>query len=382
MTERLRIAVIGAGAMGQGHCSSIGRVPELRLTAVCDTHEETVRAVGSRFGVPAFTDVDALLAAGCADAALVAVPHPLHAAITLPCLAAGWHVLCEKPLADTVGAADAMLAAARARGVAFAVMFQRRTEPALAKAIEIVRGGQLGRLFRRTMISPEYRSQAYYDSGTWRATWSGEGGGVSMNQSPHILDLFILLGGMPCEVYGRMEIKLHRIEVEDLAEGMLTYPDGGHGYLYCSTNEAGPGQMIEIFGDQGKLLYRNGALTLYRFEPSVTEYTRTATGMWGGPQCTEVPVEINEAACGHGVITRNFARHILHGEPLLTPGEEGLASLELANALWLSASQGKPVTLPISRRAYDAFLEKKRKASTFQKGEVRVQRVTDPQHVI
>ncbi len=382
MASVVRFGIIGTGGMGQGHCNMTASIPEAQLTAICDIDPATAKCVSEKFGVPAFAKHTELIKSGLCDAVIIATPHPVRPAIAVDCMKAGLHVLSEKPLAEKVSAADTMIAAANATGVAFAVMFQRRTEPALAKAIEIVRGGQLGRLFRRTMISPEYRSQAYYDSGTWRATWSGEGGGVSMNQSPHILDLFILLGGMPCEVYGRMEIKLHRIEVEDLAEGMLTYPDGGHGYLYCSTNEAGPGQMIEIFGDQGKLLYRNGALTLYRFEPSVTEYTRTATGMWGGPQCTEVPVEINEAACGHGVITRNFARHILHGEPLLTPGEEGLASLELANALWLSASQGKPVTLPISRRAYDAFLEKKRKASTFQKGEVRVQRVTDPQHVI
>jgi predicted dehydrogenase len=377
----VRFGIIGTGGMGQGHCNMLGRIAEAQLAAICDLDPDTAQRVGDEYGVPTFRKHKDLIKSGLVDAVIIATPHPVRPAIAIDCMRAGLHVLSEKPLAEKVSAADKMIAAANETGVAFAVMFQRRTEPALAKAISIVQSGALGRVFRRTMISPEYRSQAYYDSGTWRATWSGEGGGVSMNQSPHILDLFILLGGIPCEVYGRMEIKLHHIEVEDLAEGMLSYPDGGHGYLYCSTNEAGPGQMIEIFGDDGKLVYRNGELKLYRFEPSITEYTRTATGMWGGPTCTEVPIEIQEGECGHAVITRNFARHILTGEPLLTPGAQGLASLELANALWLSAAQGKAVKLPISRRAYDAFLEKKRKTSTFQKGDVHVQRVTDPNHV-
>lgn len=377
----VRFGIIGVGGMGQGHCGMMQNVPEARLTAVCDIDSATAKQVSEQYGVPAFLQHKALIKSGLVDAVIIATPHPERPAIAVACMKAGIHVLSEKPLAEKVSAADKMIATAQASGVAFAVMFQRRTEPELAKAISIVQSGALGRIFRRTMISPEYRSQAYYDSGTWRATWRGEGGGVSMNQSPHILDLFILLGGKPNEVYGRMAIKLHHIEVEDLAEGMLSYPDGGHGYLYCSTNEAGPGQMIEIFGDEGKLIYRDGVLKLYRFEPSITEYTRIATGMWGGPQCIEVPVEIEPRETGHWVITRNFARHILLGEPLLTPGEEGLASLELANALWLSASLGKPVTLPISRRAYDAFLEKKRNTSTFQKGAVTVQRVTDPKHV-
>jgi predicted dehydrogenase len=379
--SKVRFGVIGVGGMGQGHCGILPQIPEAELTAVCDIDPATAEMVGTKHGVPYFTSHKKLIKSGLCDAVIVATPHPERPPIAIDAMRAGLHLISEKPLSERVSTADNMIAVAKETGVTFAVMFQRRTEPALAKAIAIARSGQLGKIFRRTMISPEYRSQAYYDSGTWRATWTGEGGGVSMNQSPHILDLFVQLGGKPSQVYGRMEIKLHHIEVEDLAEGMLSYPDGGHGYLYCSTNEAGPGQMIEIFGDQGKLVYRNGELKLYRFEPSITEYTRTATGMWGGPQCIEEPLEITPADAGHGVITRNVARHILYGEPLISPGEDGLAPLELANALWLSASLGKPVDLPLDRAAYDRFLAKKRRTSTFVKTDVKVERTTDPQHV-
>ena len=377
----LRIGVIGVGGMGQGHCNCLKHVAEAKLAAVCDIDRATAEKVGQEHGVPHFLSHRALIASGLCDAVTIATPHPPRPAIAIDAMRAGLHVLSEKPLSERVSTADKMIATAAQTGVKFAIMFQRRTEPVLMKAIAIARSGQLGKIYRTTMISPEYRSQAYYDSGGWRATWSGEGGGVMMNQSPHILDLFILLGGMPVSVYGRVETRLHHIEVEDLAEAMLTYADGGSGYFYCSTNEAGPGQMIEIFGDAGKLVYRDGALKFYRFTPSISEFTRTNTAMWGAPECIEEPVEISESESGHTVVLRSFARHILYGEPLIAAGPEGLRSLELANAVWLSAHLNKPVTLPINRRAYDNFLAKKRRESTFVK-EVKEQRVTDPHHVV
>lgn len=374
----LRIGVIGTGGMGQGHLASMSRIDEVQLTALCDIDPAVAERMGKEYNVPAFLKHRDLLKSGLCDAVIIATPHPFHSPIAIDAFRAGLHVLSEKPIAEKVSAGDRMIAAWKESGKAFGVMFQRRTDPATIKALEIVKSGQLGKIFRATLISPEYRSQAYYDSGTWRATWTGEGGGIMMNQAPHITDMFILLAGMPCEVFGRTETRLHNIEVEDLAEAMLTFPEGGTGYYYCSTNEAGPGQMIEVFGDKGKLLYRNGELKFYRFEPSITEFTRVNTEMWAGPKSEEVALTLPEGECSHHVVTRNFARHILYGEPLLSPGVDGIKALELANAIWLSAYLKKPVKLPISRQAYDNFLAKKRRTSTFVKTTAGVQRTTDP----
>ncbi len=345
--SRIRIGVIGTGGMGQGHCGAMKDIEEVELVAICDIDPAVAAKVSEEHGVRGFTNHRELIEAGLCDAVTIATPHPPRPAIAIDCMRAGLHLLSEKPLSERVSTADQMIATAKETGVTFAVMFQRRTEAAFAKAIEICRSGQLGKIYRTTMISPEYRSQSYYDSGGWRATWSGEGGGVMMNQSPHILDLFVLLGGRPKTVFGRVETRLHHIEVEDVAEAMLTYPDGGTGYFYCSTTEAGPGQMIEVFGD----------LKLWRFKPGIAEFTKTSEKMWGGPEMEEVPVELDEdKPRGHGVIIRNFARNILHGEPLISPGEDGIWSLEIANAAWLSAEKGAPVTLPIDRAEYDAML--------------------------
>ncbi len=375
---QVRIGVIGVGGMGSSHCGVMGKAPEARLCAVCDISESTARAVGEKHQVPYFTSPMELIRSKLCDAVIVATPHPARPEIAIDAMRAGLHVLSEKPLSERVSTADKMIKTAAQKGVALAIMFQRRLEPAFAKALELVKSGALGTVWRTTMISPEYRTQAYYDSGSWRATWGGEGGGVMMNQGPHILDLFIQLGGRPSEVLGRCETRLHKIEVEDLAEAMLRYPDGGSGYIYCSTNELGPGQMIEVFGTHGKLCYRDGQLRFYRFSEPVPEFTFRTEKAWSTPECTEVPLEMPAIESGHHAILRNFCRHLLHGEPLVSPGEDGLAPLELANAAYLSSHLGKPVKLPLNRKAYDRFLARKRAGSTSVKTVQNERRETDP----
>jgi predicted dehydrogenase len=374
----VRFGVIGTGGMGTGHCHNFKKLQEAKLTAVCDIDPQTAQKVGTDLGVPHFLHYKELIASRLCDAVIIATPHPVRPPIAMDCMKAGLHVLSEKPLSERVSTADKMIQTARKTKVAFAVMFQRRTEPAFIKALELVRSGALGKVHRATLISPEYRSQAYYNSAGWRATWHGEGGGVMMNQAPHILDIFVQLGGRPSMVIGRAETRLHKIEVEDIGEALLTYPGGGSGALYTSTNEIGPGQMIEVFGDKGKLVYRDGTLRFFRYETPISEFTRKNTEMWGMPKQEEVKLEIPQQESGHHLIVKNFARHILHGEPLLSPGEDGLAPLELANAVWLSSYLKKAVKLPLSRKAYDNFLAAKRRKFKPPKASVPAQRVTDP----
>jgi UDP-N-acetyl-2-amino-2-deoxyglucuronate dehydrogenase len=361
----VRFGVIGAGQIGRHHCGCIKRVREAKLVAVCDPDPQKRAPLAAEYRVPPLADHKALLRGGLADAVIVCTPHTLHAPIAIDCMKAGRHVLCEKPLAETVSAADRMVRAAARTGVAFGIMFQRRTEPAIAKAIELVRSGRLGRLHRAILISPEYRPQAYFDAVDWRATWRGEGGGVLMNQAPHILDVFLQLTGMPATVVGRVDRRLHDIETEDVAEAMLTFPEGATGYVHCSTAEPGPGQVIELAGDKGKLTFRDGELHFYEYEMPLTRHTAARrTGPWDRPGVKDVPLRIPQRGAGHHVIIRNFARHILRGEPLISPGRDGVASLELANAILLSSELGEPVRLPLKRRQYDALLSAKRAVVT------------------
>lgn len=395
LSQPVRIGVIGAGGMGQGHCRTIQKIPEARLTAVCDVHAPSAEKAGQTFSVAAFTDHRDLIKAGGCDAVLIATPHPLHAATAIDCLNAGLPVLTEKPMSERSSMADQMVRTAKRNRVALAVMFQLRFAPPIVKAREIIRSGQLGAIHRTFMIDPQYRTQLYYDSGTWRATWQGEGGGVLMNQSPHLIDLFIYLGGMPSEVYGRTETRLHHIEVEDQAVALLKYPGGGTGYLFCSTMEPGPGQVIELCGDRGRLTLRNNVLAFSRFEPGIRDHIAHATEMWGSPQTIEMPVglpqpqimyndyeapvELVPAHGGHHAdVIGNFVRHILSGEPLVTPGTDCLGSLELANAITLSSHENRWIKLPLNRKRYDALLNKLRRESRFVKKVRQTLRITDP----
>ena len=314
------------------------------------------------------------------DAVIIATPHYFPSAYRHRRLyARGVHVLSEKPLGVTVSAVDAMLAAAKKSGLTFSAMFQMRAEPQNQAAKAIVESGQLGNIYRTNLVMGWYRSQAYYDSGGWRATWAGEGGGVLINQAPHYLDLFTWLGGLPKTITGQVRTRLHNIEVEDEAFATLEYENGAHGYLYASTTEVPNHNMLEVCGDQGKIVLHGGSLKHYAVDGSIREFTGSNKEMWASPATKETAVELPTAPTpgGHAAITRNFARAILHGEPLIAPGEEGLKAVELIDGIILSGKTGKTVSVPVDRAEYDALIEKL-KASSQAKAVVSEQRVTDP----
>ncbi|MCK4244820.1 MAG: Gfo/Idh/MocA family oxidoreductase [Candidatus Omnitrophica bacterium] len=375
--EKVRFGVIGVGGMGSAHAKIIKELEETELTAVSDMDKETVDKVSKEDAVAGFTDYKKLIASGLVDAVIVATPHYFHPSIGVATMEAEIHCLCEKPIAVSVKGADLLLEAAKRTGKVFGVMYQSRSLPAIRVAREIIESGRLGKVRRTCMINPDYRCQAYYDSGTWRATWAGEGGGVLINQAPHGMDLFMLLGGMPSRVTARVRTRLHDIEVEDEADALLEYSNGAWGYYYVSTTEAPVKRMIEISGDNGKLILENETLKFYSLKTSIPEFTVKNAAMWGTPETVEEKLELPKCETGHGAITGNFARCILRGEKLLSPGEDGIKSVEFINALILSGKKNKPVDIPVDREEYEELLEGLKKSSK-EKKVVKVQRVTDP----
>lgn len=377
--DTVRIGIIGVGGMGTGHATGMKEVPNATLTALCDIDDNVCRARAEAFGVPGFTAHTDLLDSGLVDAVIVATPHYFHPPIAIDAWARGIHVLSEKPIAVSVQSADEMIAAWRRSGLKFSVMYQMRTEPIYIAAKRIIDSGALGEVYRTCMVMGWYRSQAYYDSGGWRATWTGEGGGVLINQAPHLLDIFTWLGGLPATLQGDVRTNLHDIEVEDEAFALLTYRNGAHGYLYASTTEAPGVQHIEICGDKGKLCINDSSIKLWTLDPPISEHNRTTDEMWGSPRAIEVPIELPESETGHRAIIANFVRSILENEPLIAPGEEGLNAIEMINGMILAGKSGEKVTVPVDRARYEALLEELR-ANSRGKTRVREQRVTDPQH--
>ncbi len=360
--DGIRTAVIGIGNMGSAHAACLyeGKIPGLKLAAVCDIDEEKRKMCRERFPDTAvYACVEDMLKDRSLQAAIVAVPHPSHAKVGIRCLETGLHTLVEKPLDVSVSAARRLCAAAEKSGRKFAVMLNQREDPVFQKAREIVRSGKLGELRRSVwIITNWFRTQHYYDSGSWRATWGGEGGGVLLNQAPHNLDLWQWICGMPKSVTAYCDVaKHHRIEVEDEAGIFVRYENGATGVLLTSTGEAPGTNRLEICGDHGKIVLENGKLASWLTEESIRNISETSDVNFLRPEFTYEEYEPGTPGKMHAGILENFANAILYGEELISPGQDGLNELTISNAAYLSSWQGGiPVSLPIDTDLFDRML--------------------------
>jgi len=377
----VRFGIIGVGGMGSGHARNMPKIEEVRLTAVADIDPTALKTATDAFDVPGFPNATELINSGLVDAVIVATPHYFHPPIAIEAMKAGLHVISEKPMGVQVSEAQKMIDTANKTGQTLAVMFNQRSTPHIQAARKLVEQGRLGELYRTLLVEGWYRSQAYYDSATWRATWKGEGGGVIMNQAPHWLDLFTWLGGLPSRVLGRTMTRQHRIEVEDEVSALLEYKNGATGYLHESVNEAPTSSRIELCGEYGKLVVEKDRIRFWEVPQGVRAYSDSSDQMWGSPEAREVEVEVEQRESGHAAIVRNVARHIMYGEPLLTPGHDCINGLQLADAIMLSADRGNRwVDVPVSTRSFNAFIARKQAESQEKKISGPVKRVTDPSH--
>ena len=359
--RQVRIGVIGVGNIGSAHAAALYRreIKGATLGALCDTDPDKRRALAQSYpDIPVYADASSLFQDGKTDAVIISVPHRQHAPIGTRAFSAGLHVLCEKPAGVSVTDAQALNNAARASGKIFCLMFNQRTNPVFAKAREIVKSGMLGERKRIVWIVTNwYRSQAYYDSGGWRATWSGEGGGVLLNQAPHNLDLLQWIFGMPRRVHAFCyEGKYHNIEVEDDAELHFEYDNGATGTFLTSTGEYPGTNRLEITGDLGKLIIEDDSLRLFRLAEHERDFCYTSREGFPAPPVTLTIPEISGTESSHRGILQNFTNAILTGEPLLCPGEDGIKELSLSNAAYLSAWTGETVSLPIDTARFDSLL--------------------------
>lgn len=370
--EQVKMGIIGIGNMGTGHCRSImdGKVPELKLTAVADRKES--RRSWARENLPEdveiFEEGEALLAAGVCDAVLIAVPHYQHPELTESALGQGLHVLCEKPAGVYTKQVRQMNEAASKCDRVFAMMFNQRTNCVYRKMHELVTGGSLGKIKRvNWIITDWYRTDAYYASGDWRATWDGEGGGVLLNQCPHNMDLIQWICGMPTKVQAFCHNgKWHDIEVEDDVTAYLEYPNGATGVFVTTTADAPGTNRFEITLEMGKLVCENNKLTLYKLAQNERDFCKSAKGGFDTPEYTVTEVETDGLNEQHPGVMKAFAGNILHKTPLVANGEEGIHGLMISNAMHLSSWLGRAVELPFDE---DLFLEElnKRRASSMKK---------------
>lgn len=360
--------------MGSSHSLYLnnGEVPGAVLTAVCDQNPERLTWAKDTLGenIQIFDNTDSFFEFGDIDGVIVATPHYDHPPLAIKALQKGLHVLVEKPVGVFTKNVRELNEVAKKSGKVFGIMFNQRTNPLYQKLRDLVQSGELGEIKRTNWIITDwYRSQSYYDSGGWRATWAGEGGGVLANQDPHQLDLWQWTSGlMPKRVRAFCGFgKFHNIEVEDDVTAYVEYENGATGVFVTSTGDAPGTNRYEISGDRGKLVVEDGKLTFWRLRQSEREFNREYKGGFGEPECWKIDIPIKGTATQHKGITTNWVNAILHGTELLGPGEEGIKGLEISNAIHLSAWTDDWVDFPINEDLFYSKLQEKIKTSTFKK---------------
>lgn len=367
--NKLHLGVIGLGNMGSEHCRMVvsGKAPEIELCCVADLRQERREWAEKTLpeNVKVYASGQELIDAADCDAVIIAVPHYDHPVLAEAALKRGLHVLCEKPVAVYTAQVPPVLAAAKESGKTFALMFNQRTNCVYRKMKEILDSGELGEMKRMSWtITDWYRSQAYYDSGSWRATWDGEGGGVLLNQCPHQLDLLQWICGLPVKVRAfAHEGKWHDIEVEDDVTAYLEFANGATGVFIASTGDLPGTNRLEITCDQGKMICEGGKLLMWKLPMSESEGYRHGTDAYPQPKIDPIEVETDGENPQHIGVTNAFAAHILHGTPLVAEGEEGLRALMLSNAMHLSAWLDRPVELPIDEELFARLLRARRLTS-------------------
>ena len=372
--NKVRIGIIGIGNIGSAHALNIfnGKIKGLELTALCDIDPNRFKWAKNTFGmqIPLYSDYRLLLKSGLVDAILIATPHSLHPFIAMDGFRANLHVLTEKPAGIDTFHVRQMNKAAKESGKIYAIMYNQRTNPLFARLKSMVEEGKLGEIKRFTwIVSNWYRTQAYYNSGTWRGSWSGEGGGVLMNQCPHNLDIWQWITGMPVKIrafckYGHY----HNITVEDDVTIVAEYANKATAVFITSTGEYPGTNRMEYIGTKGKVIIEEGILKFYSLESDEREIRFTTDAASPNIDVYYEEFKQTEPESGHIGILQNFTDAILYNKDLLAPGYEGINGLTISNAAYMSDWLDYWIDLPLDEELYRRLLkEKQEKEVTIKK---------------
>jgi predicted dehydrogenase len=355
--DRVRLGIVGVGTMGSMHAQYLlaGKIERVDLVAVADIDPSALERFPSLLR---FNTAAEMIRSGAVDAIIIATPHYFHTTIGIDALQNGLHVLVEKPISVHKADCERLIAAHTNKKQVFAAMFNQRTDPRFKAIKKMIDDGELGPIARvNWIITDWFRPEAYYASGSWRATWKGEGGGVLLNQCPHNLDLLQWMTGLPVSVRGYCNLgKYHNIEVDDEVTAYFEYANGATGVFITSTGEAPGTNRLEICGDRGKIVVEGDKVTFTRTDVSTREFRETSQERFARPPMSVSELPVQGRGGQHAEVTQNFVDAILDGTPLIAPAEDGIRSVELANAMLFSSAQGKAVSLPLDGPAYEEFL--------------------------
>jgi predicted dehydrogenase len=349
MQKTLRMAVAGAGGIGERHAEAITQLDPAELVAVCDIDAGRASALAARFGAERHgTDLSALLADGGIDAVTICSDHGSHGLLLDKCAAAGVHCIVEKPLSIRLSEATRMVETAQRAGITFGAIFQRRFFPAAQRMKAAIEAGRIGPVTSAECIAHLGRDKAYFDRADWRGTWWGEGGGALMNQAIHMVDMLQWMVGDPVEIYGRWATLKHRdyATVEDTTVATVEFASGALATIQAITTlDPAYGFRLTVHG-------LNGATLGLREWPELTEAINDLWTLTDEPDPREPWEFAGEERPGfpgfHRLQLQDFAQAILAGREPAVTGAEGLKALHIIKGIYLSHHRRLPVRLPLT----------------------------------
>lgn len=383
--DKVRFGIVGCGNMGVGHAKNFldGKIDNGVISAVCDIDADRFEFFKEKFGdtIKYFDNAEAMFKSGECDVVIICVPHYQHPELAILAMDNNLHCIVEKPAGVYTLQVKEMLERHKTSDRILGIMFNQRTNPIFKKMREMIQSGMLGEIKRTNwIITNWYRTQDYYDSGDWRATWVGEGGGVLYNQAPHNLDLFQwIVGMMPTKVHAFCHFgKWHNIEVEDDVTCYCEYANGATGVFITTTADAPGTNRFEVTGTKGTLI-AEGANDLYFTELEVDERVHCveAEGFKAPPCKPTVKIEINEPNPQHSGICNNIANAILGLEEVYAPASDGIYGVQLANAMLLSTWLDKAIEIPFDD---ELFYEELKKRIAISKPRESVKKKVTPQN--
>ncbi len=376
--DKVRFGIIGYGNIANTHLSFFdnNEIPNAYVTAIFDTDKEKADKAREKYKdrITVFDDEDSFFASKLFDAILICTPHYHHPHYAIKGFSGNYHVLCEKPAGVYTKQVHEMNKAyEKNSNLVFSMMYNQRTNPLYRKLHEIIKSGEFGEITRCVwIITNWFRSQRYYDSGGWRATWAQEGGGVLLNQDPHQLDLWQWICGMPIRVRAFMSFgKYHDIEVEDDVTAYVEYANKATGVFVTTTGEAPGTNRLEIALDKGKIVVEDDKIKAYRLKEYLSDYIKSSDKPFSAPEHEVIEYSTDEPNLQHKGILINFVNAILYGEKLIAPGAEGIYGLTISNAMHLSQWTDAWVNIPFDEDLFLVELNKRVNESACIKKEIK-----------
>ncbi|MEU8298601.1 Gfo/Idh/MocA family oxidoreductase [Micromonospora sp. NPDC048909] len=348
MSTRTKFALVGAGVIGNHHGLVMSQLAErVELVAVADVERQRAEQLAASRGGRPYGSLSAALAAEEIDVVVVCTPTGRHGEVAVEALDAGKHVIVEKPAEITVAKTDEIITARQKAGTLVTVISQHRFDPATETTLAAIGRGELGRLTSGIASIDWWRGQSYYDSGDWRGTWELDGGGALMNQGVHTVDLLVAALGRPVEVFAYAGTLAHeRIEVEDVAVGVVRFDSGALGVLHAST-AAYPGlsARMQVHGDRGSAVIDNDQLAFFQVTAGGTDREEKLMGTTENravPTAGSDPGQLSDA---HRLQYLNFLGALNGTEKLRVDLETNRQSIAVITGAYESARTGRPVSL-------------------------------------